>query len=104
MSSGSNEEARRQEALGDLRKCLAFAEEMGELELIEGADPHLEIGALYELSLEKPVPPVLVFDNIKGYPKGYRVAVNVRSSKVLNPGLGLDRRAGLCGQSHFRRR
>jgi UbiD family decarboxylase len=90
MSSGNNEEARRQEALGDLRKCLELAEEMGELEVVQGADPHLEIGALYELSLEKLIPPVLVFDNIKGYPKGHRVAVNVRSSKVLNPGIGLE--------------
>lgn len=51
----SNAEARRAEALGDLRKCLIFAEEMGELEMVNGADPHLEIGALYELSLEHPV-------------------------------------------------
>jgi UbiD family decarboxylase len=86
----SNAEARRAEALGDLRKCLELADEMGELEVVNGADPHLEIGALYELSLEHPVPPVLVFDSIKGYPKGFRVAVNVRSSKVLNPGYGLD--------------
>ena len=42
----SNVEARRQAALGDLRKCIEFAEEMGELEIIDGADPHLEMGAL----------------------------------------------------------
>jgi 4-hydroxy-3-polyprenylbenzoate decarboxylase len=86
----SNEGARRNAALGDLRKCLAFAEEMGELEIIEGADPHLEMGALYALSLRKPIPPILLFRKIKGYPDGYRVAVNVRSSKVLNDGYGLE--------------
>jgi UbiD family decarboxylase len=86
----SNVEARRQEALGDLRKCIEFAEEMGELEIIEGADPHLEMGALWELSLRKPMPPVLLFRNIKGHPPNYRVAINVRSSKVLNPGYGLE--------------
>ncbi len=86
----SLEEARRHEALADLRTCLAMAKELGELHEIEGADPHLEIGALYELSLEHAVPPVLLFKNIKGYPANHRVVVNVRSSKVLNPGFGLD--------------
>ena len=86
----SNIEARRQEAIGDLRKCIAFAEEMGELEIVEGADPHLEMGAIYELSLKKPIPPLLLFRKIKGYDEDYRVAVNVRSSKVLNDGVGLE--------------
>jgi UbiD family decarboxylase len=83
-------ETRRQEAFADLRTCLHIAEELGELEVIEGADPHLEIGALYELSLQHPIPPVLLFKNIKGYPENHRVVVNVRSSKVLNPGVGLE--------------
>ncbi len=86
----SNQEARRHTALGDLRKCLEFAEEMGELEVIEGADPHLEIGALTTLSLKHSIPPILLFRKIKGYPDGYRVAVNVRSARVLNDGFGLD--------------
>jgi 4-hydroxy-3-polyprenylbenzoate decarboxylase len=86
----SNQEARRHAALGDLRQCLEFAEEMGELEVIEGADPHLEIGALTTLSLRHEIPPILLFRRIKGYPDNYRVAVNVRSSRVLNDGYGLD--------------
>src|ERR1700680_4415361 len=73
-----------------LRTCLDVAAEIGELEVIEGADPHLEMGALYELSLQKAVPPILLFRKIKGFPEDYRVAVNVRSSKVLNEGFGLD--------------
>jgi 4-hydroxy-3-polyprenylbenzoate decarboxylase len=79
----SNREARAQEALGDLRKCLEFAEEIGDLEYIDGADPELEIGALYELSLQREHPPVLVFRNIKGFPAGHRVAMNVRSSRAF---------------------
>jgi len=86
----SNVEARRQAAIGDLRKCLEYAEEMGELEVIEGADAHLEIGTLFELSLQLTVPPILLFRKIKGFPDDYRVAVNVRSSKVLNDGQGLE--------------
>jgi UbiD family decarboxylase len=77
-------------ALGDLRECLKIAEEIGELEVIEGADPHLEMGALYELSLRKSIPPILLFRKIKGFPDDYRVAVNVRSCKVLNEGYGLE--------------
>ena len=91
MTLVNDPEFRRLAALGDLRQCLAFAEEIGDVQKIDGADPHLEIGALYELSLEREFPPVLVFDNIKGYPKGWRVAVNVRSSKVFDVGAkGLD--------------
>jgi UbiD family decarboxylase len=86
----SNAEARRQAAIGDLRKCLEFAEEIGELEIIEGADPHLEIGTLQELSLQLPAPPILLFRKIKGFPDDYRVAVNVRLSKVLIEGHGLE--------------
>ena len=86
-----NEEAMRLEALGNLRRCLELAEEIDDLEVVEGADPDLEIGALYEISLEKEDPPVIVFDKIKGYPPGFRVAVNVRSSRVFNTGEGLER-------------
>ena len=81
----------RLEALGDLRKCIQFAEEIGNLEYIDGADSDLEIGALYELSLEEEHPPLLLFRNIKGYPPGHRIAVNVRSSEVFDSGArGLD--------------
>src|SRR5262249_9756821 len=77
--------------LGDLRKCIEFADEMGNVEYIDGADPHLEIGALFELSLEEAAPPVLVFRNIKGFPPGYRIAMNLRTSKVFDRGeTGLD--------------
>ena len=84
------DQATRLAALSDLRKCLDVADEIGVLEVVEGADPHLEMGALYELSLQKPVPPVLLFRKIKGYPDNHRVVCNVRSSKVLNEGVGLE--------------
>ena len=41
-----NEDAMRLEALGDLRRCLELAEEIDDLEVVEGADPELEMGAL----------------------------------------------------------
>src|ERR1700686_419426 len=90
MVAKSVDPATRLAALGDLRKCLETAETIGELEVIEGADPHLEMGALYELSLQKPTPPVLLFRKIKGYPDNHRVVCNVRSSRVFNDGVGLE--------------
>ena len=90
MIRKSPDPAARHAAVGDLRKCLEIAEEIGELEVIEGADPHLEMGALYELSLQKPTPPILLFRKIKGYPDNYRVVCNVRSSRVLNEGVGME--------------
>src|SRR6266568_7918747 len=90
MVSKSVDPATRLAAQADLRRCLEIAEEIGELEVIEGADPHLEMGALYELSLQKPTPPILLFRKIKGYPDNYRVVCNVRSSKVLNDGVGIE--------------
>jgi UbiD family decarboxylase len=82
----SNREAVALEALSDLRKCLEFAEDIGDLEYVDGADPELEIGALYELSLERDHPPVLVFRNIKGCAPGHRIVLNVRSCKALDVG------------------
>src|SRR3954468_8791940 len=90
MIRKSVDPAIRLAAVGDLRKCLEIADEIGELEVIEGADPHLEMGALYELSLQKPVPPVLLFRKIKGYPADHRVVCNARSSRVLNDGVGME--------------
>jgi UbiD family decarboxylase len=77
-------------AEGDLREFMRLAQETGELTVIEGADPHLEIGALYELSLEHDHPPVLLFDRIKGYPPGYRVLMNIRTSQIFSEGEGVE--------------
>src|SRR4051812_48365303 len=90
MTVKSVDQATRLTAIGDLRKCLEIADEIGELEVIEGGAPHLERGALYELSLQKPIPPVLLFRKIKGYPADHRVVCNVRSSRVLNDGVGME--------------
>src|SRR5215470_4153680 len=90
MVSKSIDQATRLAAVSDLRKCLEIAREIGALEVVEGADPDLEMGALYELSPQKPDPPILLFRKIKGYPDDHRVVCNVRSSKVLNDGVGLE--------------
>ncbi len=78
----------RLQALGDLREFLCIADDAGEVQRVDGADPELEMGALYELSLEKAQPPVLLFENMLGCSPGHRVAVNVRSSRVLGGNTG----------------
>jgi UbiD family decarboxylase len=60
----------------DLRAFIESAARLGELRIIEGADWNLEIGCLTELMAEQEGP-LLLFDSIRGYPKGFRVAVNV---------------------------
>jgi UbiD family decarboxylase len=77
-------------ALSDLRLFIEASRERGELEVIRGADPHLEIGALYELSLRHRYPPVLLFEDIVGCAAGMRVVVNTRFSRIFNGEISLD--------------
>ena len=60
----------------DLRGFVGFMEGCGQLEVIRGADWDLEIGALTEQLVHHRGTPVVLFDEIKGYPKGRRVLVN----------------------------
>lgn len=76
--------------LYDLRTFLEKADEIGELKTIHGADRHLEIGAIAELSLQRRGP-ALLFDQIEGYQPSYRVASNVCSNtRRGHLVLGLD--------------
>ena len=60
----------------DLREFIKRVEELGELRMIDGADWNLEIGALAYVAGRRENSPALLFDNIKDYPRGYRVLVN----------------------------
>ena len=62
-------------AFSDLRSFIDGAQRIGELKIIDGADWNLEIGCLTELMAEQEGP-LLLFDNIPGYPKGFRIAAN----------------------------
>src|SRR5256714_14005622 len=64
----------------DLRAWLAEVEKLGELRHVRGADCNLELGAISELNVKKEQPPALLFDEIKGYPKGFRVLTCSTSS------------------------
>src|SRR5262249_1178113 len=68
---------RRPRAFHDLREYLSVVKEMGHLKIIEGADPDLELGALTGMIGARRDCPVLVFDSIKGYPRGVRLMTNM---------------------------
>jgi 4-hydroxy-3-polyprenylbenzoate decarboxylase len=82
-------EADRLAAMGDLRELIRLAKQRGELEVIKGADTHLEMGALYELSLRDRFPPLLLFEDIKNHTSGQRVLMNVRFSRIFQDDLDL---------------
>ncbi len=72
----------------DLREYIEELKSIGELRELEDADWNLEIGAITELVGEKDGP-ALLFDNIKGYAKGYRVLTNyLNNSKHVNKAFG----------------
>jgi 4-hydroxy-3-polyprenylbenzoate decarboxylase len=65
----------------DLREWLSQVEDLGELRRIDGADWDLEIGAITEMARkETKTAPCILFDSIKDYPKGHRLAVGLLNS------------------------
>ena len=64
----------------DLRPWLKQVSELGELQEVRGADWNLELGAISELNVKKDLPPALLFDEINGYAKGFRVLTCSTSS------------------------
>ena len=74
----------------DLRDWIEIADEMGELKTLKGCDWNLEIGAVTELVAHKEDGPAVLFEDIKGYPTGYRVLSN---SLVIEETAGVDPRS-----------
>jgi len=79
----------------DLREFITAVERLGALRRIEGADPRFELGGITEVAAGTPECPALLFDNIKGFPKGFRVFTNATTSPqraALTLGLHPDLR------------
>lgn len=75
--------------INDLRALLVELERRGQLKGVKGAHWDLEIGTINELMAERKGPSLL-FDEIVGYPPGYRVAANLlyqRLPQVLTFGF-----------------
>lgn len=75
----------------DLRDFIAQVERLGFLRRVDGADPKFELGGITEVAANLPACPALLFDNIKGFPRGFRVFTNVTTSPQRAAlALGID--------------
>jgi 4-hydroxy-3-polyprenylbenzoate decarboxylase len=75
----------------DLREFIAAVDGLGALRRIDGADPRFEIGGITEVAAGLPDCPALLFDNIKGYSRGFRIFTNVTSNAQRAAlALGID--------------
>ncbi|HEX3960337.1 MAG TPA: UbiD family decarboxylase [Trebonia sp.] len=63
-------------AFTDLRAYLAQVQEIGELQVVRGADTKSEIGAITEITAWSPEHPMILFEDIPGVRPGFRVAVH----------------------------
>src|ERR1041384_5129425 len=77
-------------AQGDLREFIRQAQDASELVSVKGADPHLVIGAIYELSQEQTYPTVLLFEDMKGCDPRFRILSNVRNQRFMVGDLSLE--------------
>src|SRR5262245_28387777 len=66
----------------DLREFVETLGEIDQIKHLEGASPDLEIGAVAQLAAESTKCPALVFDGLKGFPRGCRVLTNVITNKT----------------------
>jgi 4-hydroxy-3-polyprenylbenzoate decarboxylase len=74
-----------------LRDYLHAVDQHGDLLRIDGADREEELGALAEIVAGTSRHPMLLFDKIKNFPKGYRVSANTMGGvRRMALGLGLD--------------
>src|SRR5215470_734029 len=64
----------------DLREFITQVDALGALRRISGADPRFELGGITEVAAGRPDCPALLFDNIQGFPRGFRVFTNATTN------------------------
>ena len=75
----------------DLREFIGLVDKLGALRRIDGADPRFEIGGITEVAAGQPDCPALLFDAIKGFPRGFRVFTNAATTPQRAAlALGID--------------
>src|SRR3974390_492221 len=78
----------------DLRAWLGAMEAPGELKRITGAEREREIGGIVDIFQRTPGSPAVMFDDVPGYPAGYRVVANILTSvRRINLTIGLPENA-----------
>jgi UbiD family decarboxylase len=75
----------------DLREFIRLVDQLGALRRLDGADPICEIGGITEVAAGLPDGPALLFDNIKGFARGFRIFTNATTHPQRAAlALGLD--------------
>ena len=75
----------------DLREFIGKVDALGALRRVTGADLRFEIGAITEVAAGLPECPALLFDDIKGHARGFRVFTNATTSvQRATLALGID--------------
>jgi len=75
----------------DLRAWIAQLRAAGELQDIKGAEREREIGGIVDIYQRRVGNKAVLFDDIQGYPRGYRILANILTSvRRINITLGLD--------------
>jgi len=65
----------------DLRDWLKQVEEIGQLQIVKGAEVKKEIGGIVDVAQEKVGSPALLFENIPGFSSDYKILANPTFSK-----------------------
>jgi 4-hydroxy-3-polyprenylbenzoate decarboxylase len=75
----------------DLREFIEQVEALGALRRVEGADPLYEVGGITEVAAGSAECPALLFDALKGFPRGFRIFTNATvSAQRAALALGID--------------
>ena len=64
-------------AYDDLREWLVLADRLGEVEYVKGASWEEDIGLAAEAVLREETGPCVVFEDVQGCPKGFRLLMNM---------------------------
>jgi 4-hydroxy-3-polyprenylbenzoate decarboxylase len=76
-------------AYKDVREWVDQAKDIGELRVIEGADPNLEVGTIVQIN-SRNEGPALLFRKLKGHSDGFRILTNSMANiRTVNLVFGL---------------
>src|SRR5204862_3308936 len=89
----------------DLRTWLAQMEAAGELQIVRGANREDEIGGIVDFYQRNTNNKAVLFDDIPGYPSGYRAVANIlTSTRRIKMTLGLPEDASDMDLVHYWRK
>src|SRR5512140_3354286 len=88
-SSASKSNVSANIAYDDLREWLARAELLGEVRNVKGASWQEDIGLAAEAILRAENGPCVVFEDVPGSPKGFRVLLNMFAGRRRNMTFGV---------------